>query len=225
VARNSLEEIAVDLGELERMIDDILTTTRMELQSGAHKATAFPLRLGDVAPSSIALCASERFRARYPERRLELSVAEALPDIHVDATLFRRVIDHLLDNASKYSPDAGTHSAGRVEGWQRRQRGVRSQRSGHGHLGARSGARLRTVLSRRAQSLARLEGGERGHVRASAAAAGAPHVHPHADLVASGLLELAVAAVLGLDVASRWPHWLRWRRRIFAVFLAATGRG
>jgi two-component system, OmpR family, sensor kinase len=104
-ARNSLEEIAVDLGELERMIDDILTTTRMDLQSGAHQATGFPLRLVDVAPSSIALRASERFHARHPERHLELSVADALPEIHVDATLFRRVIDNLLENAHKYSPE------------------------------------------------------------------------------------------------------------------------
>jgi signal transduction histidine kinase len=103
-ARNSLEEIAVDLGELEGMIDDILTTTRMDLQNGAHKATGFPLRLVDVAPSSIALRASERFHSRYPERRLDVSVADALPEIHVDATLFRRVIDNLLDNAHKYSP-------------------------------------------------------------------------------------------------------------------------
>ncbi|HTV17576.1 MAG TPA: HAMP domain-containing sensor histidine kinase [Polyangiaceae bacterium] len=104
-ARNSLEEIAVDLGELEHMIDDILTTTRMDLQSGAHKATGFPLRPVVVAPGSIAQRASERFGTRYPERVLNVSVAEALPEIHVDATLFRRVIDNLLDNAHKYSPD------------------------------------------------------------------------------------------------------------------------
>jgi hypothetical protein len=65
---------------------------------------------------------------------------------------------------------------------------------------------------------------EREHARASGAAAGAPHVHPHADLVASGLLELAVAAVLGLDVATRRPRLLRRRGLIFVSFLAATGR-
>jgi signal transduction histidine kinase len=42
---------------------------------------------------------------RYPERHLNLSVADVLPEIHVDATLFRRVIDNLLDNAHKYSPE------------------------------------------------------------------------------------------------------------------------
>jgi len=102
-ARGSLEEIAVDLGELEGMIDDILTTTRMGLQSGAHR-TGFPLRRRQVAPGSIAQQASERFRARYPERELIVRVADALPELLVDATLFRRVIDNLLDNAHKYSP-------------------------------------------------------------------------------------------------------------------------
>jgi signal transduction histidine kinase len=104
-ARSSLAEIAVDLDELEGMIDDILTTTRMDLQSGAARATGFPLRRVHVAPSSVALRASERFRARYPERDLSVSIADALPEIHVDATLFRRVIDNLLDNAHKYSPE------------------------------------------------------------------------------------------------------------------------
>jgi two-component system OmpR family sensor kinase len=104
-ARSSLEEIAVDLGELEVMIDDILTTTRMDLQSGAHKNTGFSLRRSDIAPSSIVERASERFRSRYPDRNLSVEIGQALPTIYVDATLFRRVLDNLLDNAYKYSPD------------------------------------------------------------------------------------------------------------------------
>ncbi len=103
-ARGSLEEIAIDLGELEKMIEDILTATRMELQSGARRGTEVPLRRRQLAPGSIVQQASERFRSRYPGRGLNVHVAEPLPEILVDATLFRRVIDNLLDNAYKYSP-------------------------------------------------------------------------------------------------------------------------
>ena len=39
-----------------------------------------------------------------------MQVAEALPEILVDTTLFRRVIDNLLDNAHKYSPGGATIS-------------------------------------------------------------------------------------------------------------------
>jgi two-component system OmpR family sensor kinase len=113
-ARGSLEEIAVDLAELERVIDDISTSTRFDLQGGSQR-TGFPLRRRHVAPGSIAQQASERFRARYPERGLRVHVAEALPEIMVDATLFRRVIDNLLDNAHRYSPGESPITLG-VEG-------------------------------------------------------------------------------------------------------------
>jgi signal transduction histidine kinase len=103
-ARASLAEISVDLAELEGMIADILTTTRMDLQMRSREAASFSLRCGSVAPGSIVEHASARFRARHPERDLRVAVADDLPSVHVDARLFRRVLDNLLDNAHEYSP-------------------------------------------------------------------------------------------------------------------------
>ena len=63
-ARASLEEIALDLGELEGMIDDVLIMTRMDLQSRSRKATGFSIRRRDVAPGGDGNRSSGCRRAR-----------------------------------------------------------------------------------------------------------------------------------------------------------------
>jgi len=100
-ARASLAEIAVDVSELETIVDDILMAMRFEIAGGAQ----LPLRRAVTAPAEIARAAEDRLRGRHPGRPLEVAVADGLPPIHVDPRLFRRVIDNLLENAHKYSPD------------------------------------------------------------------------------------------------------------------------
>lgn len=100
-ARKSLGEIAVDVAELEVIVDDILTALRYDVTRGT-----MPLRKARTAPDAIANAAAERMRARHPDRPLELSIARALPDIEVDPVMFRRVIDNLLENSHKYTPEA-----------------------------------------------------------------------------------------------------------------------
>jgi two-component system, OmpR family, sensor kinase len=101
-ARDSLADIAGDLEELERLVDDILTAARLELGAAASRGIP-PLRRELLAAATLLDEAAERFRQIHPERTLETSWSAALPSLEGDPVLLRRVIDNLLDNARKYS--------------------------------------------------------------------------------------------------------------------------
>jgi two-component system OmpR family sensor kinase len=104
-ARASLAEIAVDVGELETIVDDILTAMRFEISAGKGPTAQLPLRRSHVTARSIADAAADRMRGRHPRRSIQVTVEDDLPMVHVDPMLLRRVIDNLLENAHKYTPD------------------------------------------------------------------------------------------------------------------------
>jgi two-component system, OmpR family, sensor kinase len=105
---SSLGEIAVDLTELEALIEDVLNATRFELTDGKAALTRFALHLQSVSPGEIAERAAERFRNRHAGRPFSLECALDLPQIEADSVLVRRVLDNLLENAHKYSPVTDT---------------------------------------------------------------------------------------------------------------------
>lgn len=105
VARESLADIASDLEELERLVQDVLTAARLDLSSSSPRAIP-PLRREPLDVSELLAQAASRFRAAHPERRLVLDVSGELPALSGDPVLLRRVLDNLLENAHKYTEES-----------------------------------------------------------------------------------------------------------------------
>jgi signal transduction histidine kinase len=101
-AKDVLADVGVDLDEIDHLINDILTTARLDSEH---------VRLDREATSVTELVdrAARRFTARHPGRKLERGAPDARGDraIECDPVLLRRALDNLLDNAAKYS-DVGT---------------------------------------------------------------------------------------------------------------------
>ena len=105
-ARESLREIAEDLAELERIVNDVLTAARLTLREGAAASSVVPpVRVEEIDVQSLVERAIARFRAAHPARPVELKLGSVLPNARADGVLLRRVLDNLLDNADKYTEE------------------------------------------------------------------------------------------------------------------------
>jgi signal transduction histidine kinase len=106
MTRASLGDIAEDLGELSRIVDDVLTAARLSLRKGdTHDPARTPLRLETTDVRDTIGKAVTRFRAEHPARPLSVTVPEDGVKVVADPVLLRRVVDNLLENAHKYSDD------------------------------------------------------------------------------------------------------------------------
>jgi two-component system, OmpR family, sensor kinase len=93
--------IADDLRELEGLVNDVLTATRLDL--AAHRTgESIPLRRELLDSELLFSAALERFSDAHPSRELAVNFGK-LPLIYADPMMLRRAIDNLLDNAQKYS--------------------------------------------------------------------------------------------------------------------------
>jgi signal transduction histidine kinase len=107
-ARELLADITEDLSELERLVEDVLTTARLDLAGAGTGSAAPPLRLERVDTGALLDKAAARFRSTRPGHRLEVHGDAPPPVLEVDPVLLRRALDNLLDNAGKYSEPGST---------------------------------------------------------------------------------------------------------------------
>lgn len=102
-ADSYLTDIEEDLAELEQLLDDVMTTARLDLARGSLGDPLPPLRREPIAGAQVLEAARARFALRFPERKLTVSLAPDLPPLEADPALLRRVLDNLLENAVKFS--------------------------------------------------------------------------------------------------------------------------
>jgi NtrC-family two-component system sensor histidine kinase KinB len=97
-----LSTVNEEMQRLMQLINDLLNFSRY--QNGLQKLVLAPCALDDLLQR-----AYERFAARARERSIEMTVelAEPLPRLHVDAAQLDRVLDNLLENALRHTPEHG----------------------------------------------------------------------------------------------------------------------
>jgi two-component system OmpR family sensor kinase len=96
-AKDVLADVGIDLDEIDQLINDILTTARLDAE-GVPRIAHTPTEVGELAEGAVS-----RFESRHPGRTLERSLAGTERSIDCDPVLLRRALDNLLDNAAKYS--------------------------------------------------------------------------------------------------------------------------
>jgi signal transduction histidine kinase len=100
----ALQGVEQDLGELERLIEDVLTVSRFDLAT-------LPLQVKRLAVSTICDQVMERAHTREATRGRKVDLAlegDGHAELFADPLLLRRALGNLLDNAARYSPPETT---------------------------------------------------------------------------------------------------------------------
>lgn len=104
--KSSLEVIEDEADRLTELIEDLLTASKIQAERNVR------LTLTDADLELIAKSAVERLRTQTANHTLELSFSDNFPVIPGDSRLLRQVLDNLITNAIKYSPNGGRVTIG-----------------------------------------------------------------------------------------------------------------
>ncbi|MGB1286708.1 MAG: ATP-binding protein [Aggregatilineales bacterium] len=104
--QQSLHVIEDEADRLTDLIDDLLTASKIQAEQ------SLSLQKSDVRLDKLGADAVERIQIQSTRHDFSLSFQEKFPAIQADARRIRQVIDNLLTNAIKYSPNGGTITAG-----------------------------------------------------------------------------------------------------------------
>ncbi len=96
-----LEEIIEETERLSNLVDDLLDASRLE--AGGLSFT----EVEAVDLEAIAREVVERYSAQTPDHELVLDFADGFPTVDGDPARLEQVLDNLVSNAIKYSPQGG----------------------------------------------------------------------------------------------------------------------
>ncbi|MBA2720161.1 MAG: GAF domain-containing protein [Chloroflexi bacterium] len=102
-ARDLFPDIVSESERLLRLIEDLLVLTKVE--QGVLESESEPVLLQRVVERAVA-----RARRRHRARAVEVTMPPDLPPVAGDEVFVEQVVNNLLSNALKYSPDDATVS-------------------------------------------------------------------------------------------------------------------
>jgi signal transduction histidine kinase len=99
-ASGYLDEIGQAAGRLERIVTLLVDVAAME-------AGRFPIERDDTTVKELLDKAAARWRGVSKAHKITVDVPDSLPGVSADPAVLARVLDELIDNALKFSPDGG----------------------------------------------------------------------------------------------------------------------